>query len=105
MNLKTKLAKASNVTFRPIFTEQSLKQAGLNRYTFAVPVWADKGLIKKSAQKTFGVTVEGVKTIIYKGKPRRVRRSRVEKKGQSWKKAVVLVKEGQKIDLFERKEK
>lgn len=91
----------SNIIIQPILTEKSARLAAeLNQYTFKVRLDATKPEIKKAIKKLFNVDVEWVNTLIVKGKPRGMRwlnRGRTPR----WKKAIVKVKNGQKIDIFE----
>ncbi len=86
---------------RPIITEKSMLETSNNRYTFEVPRDATKGQIKQTVEETFEVKVIKVRTIITPGKKRRVGKSRREVKKPARKKAVVELKQGQKIDVFE----
>lgn len=71
------------------------------KYTFAVHKKADKGAIKKAINQLFNVTVVGVATSVVKGKTQRVGQRRQEINKTEWKKAIVEVKKGEKIALFE----
>jgi large subunit ribosomal protein L23 len=86
---------------RPIITEKSMSEIAQNRYTFEVDVNATKGQVKKAVEEAFGVEVLSVKTIKIAGKRRRVGKFRREIKRSDKKKAIVEVKKGQKIDVFE----
>ncbi|MCS7253072.1 MAG: 50S ribosomal protein L23 [Armatimonadota bacterium] len=91
----------SNIVIRPVLTEKSAKLAAeLNQYTFKVRLDATKPEIRRAVEKLFNVDVEWVNVMIVKGKPRGMRwlsRGRTAR----WKKAIVKVKDGQKIDIFE----
>jgi large subunit ribosomal protein L23 len=89
------------VVKRPIITEKSTAQAAGNKYTFEVDKRASKNEIKQAVEKLFAVTVLGVQTINIKGKTVRRGRRRTPTKQSDWKKALVTVKEGEKIELFE----
>ena|SRR6266446_8895176 len=91
----------NNVVIKPIITEQSMKNAGMHKFTFAVNKMADKLSIKNAVEKKFSVHVMSVATMVIKGKSRRVGKKRIEKKYSPWKKAVVRVKDGEKIDMFD----
>lgn len=69
-----------------------------NQYVFRVKQSANKIEIKKAVEKLFGKTVVKVNTANYEGKKRRERRPDYGKR-PDWKKAVVTLKEGDKIDL------
>lgn len=93
--------ETSEVLLRPIITEKSMRGANTGWYTFAVLQAASKEEIKKAVEGQFKVKVLKVKTIILKGKRRRVGKRREEIKESPWKKAVVKLGSEQKIDLFE----
>lgn len=84
---------------RPIFlTEKSNTLRDQNQVVFEVLRGANKIQIKTAVQKLFGVKVESVNTMIYRGKDRRMGRGYA--KMQNWKKAVVTLAEGENIDFF-----
>lgn len=84
---------------RPIFlTEKSNTLRDQNQVVFEVLRGANKIQIKSAVQKLFGVKVESVNTMIYRGKDRRMGRGYA--KMQNWKKAVVTLAEGENIDFF-----
>ncbi|MGB9668174.1 MAG: 50S ribosomal protein L23 [Thermosulfidibacteraceae bacterium] len=88
------------VIIRPIVTEKSVRLKEIeNKYTFEVHIKSTKKDIKDAIEKLFNVKVEGVNTMIVKGKRRRIGRKVV--KGKDWKKAIVKLREGDKIDFFE----
>ena len=70
-------------------------------YTFEVAREANKNQIKKVVEELFKVNVLGVKTIMMKAKSRKVGRMRRKVAGKPAKKAIVKLKSGEKIDLFE----
>lgn len=86
---------------RPIITEKSMSESAQNRYTFEVDKKASKGQIKKVVEEIFAVEVLSVKTAKIAGKRRRVGKFRREVRRADRKKAIIEVKQGQKIDLFE----
>jgi len=85
---------------KPIITERSayLKERG-NKIIFQVDVNANKRDIKKAVEKVFNVHVMDVNTLNVKGKVKRF--GRVFGKRPDWKKAIVTLKEGDKIELLE----
>lgn len=90
----------------PVITEKSILATALNNYTFKVDVGANKLQIKQAVEKLFKVEVLKVRTIKVKGKTKRVGKRRNNLiKASSWKKAIVTLKEGDKIDIFELTEK
>jgi large subunit ribosomal protein L23 len=70
----------------------------LNKYVFRVSPRANKIQIKQAIQKLFGKTVVSVNTCNYAGKKKRERRADFGRKAH-WKKAIVTLKEGEKIEL------
>lgn len=94
----------TNFKLKPIQTEKSLNQAKDGQYTFKVDISLDKSAIKRLLKEAFGVDCVKVKTISYKKTVSKNYRG-VKKTGKAYKKALVMLKEGQKIDLFEKKGK
>ena len=84
---------------RPLITEKSTGLQAENKYAFEVASGANKHQIKQAVGKAFGVTVTAVNVMIVRGKTRRVGRRQVST--PSWKKAVVTLKPGDKMGLFE----
>jgi large subunit ribosomal protein L23 len=90
------------VVRRPIISEKSTALAEVaGRYVFEVAVQANKQEIKDAVQRLFNVKVREVRTMIMHGKVKRV--GRFETKRANWKKALVTLAEGQKIDFFQTK--
>ncbi len=90
---------ATQVLKKPLVTEKStFRMNELGQYTFAVDRRASKGEIKAAVEKVYGVNVVSVNTMTDKGRYRRLRYGEV--KLPDVKKAVVRLKEGQKIELF-----
>lgn len=87
------------VLIRPIITEKSTILAGQDKYVFEVDPRANKTQIKEAVQLAFNVRVADVNTITMKGKPRRFGRRIVHR--PNWKKAIVTLVPGDKIELFE----
>ena len=69
-----------------------------NKYVFRVSPSANKGQIKEAVQKLFKKTVIAVNTCNYAGKKKRQRTASYGRKPH-WKKAIVTLKEGDKIEL------
>ena len=88
----------------PIMTEKSLKETKRGGFTFWVPRELDKIQIRNLIQRIFGVHVVSVKTINLKGGIKRNAKGQMQKV-KAGKKAIVILKEGEKIDLFEEKKK
>ncbi len=88
---------------RPIVTEKITRLQDQRQYAFEVLKDANKIEIAKAVEAKFKVTVTGVRTVIVKGKRKAqmTRRGRFEGRTATWKKAIVTLKEGDKIDYFE----
>ncbi len=84
-----------------LITEKSMLDAGNGKFTFKVLKTANKDEIKKEIEKRFSVNVTKITTNILKGKSIRVGARRNEKSLTAWKKAIVTLKKGEKIGLFE----
>ncbi|MFH1832665.1 MAG: 50S ribosomal protein L23 [Candidatus Levyibacteriota bacterium] len=92
---------AGQIIIKPIITEKSMNDVGKGKFTFLVAKDSNKKEIKKAVEEKFKVKVIGVSTIIIKGRSARVGIRRKEVKKADFKKAVVELLKGQKIDLFE----
>src|SRR5688572_17703408 len=91
----------SNIILKPIISEQSMKAVDGGKYTFVVAKFANKTEIRDAVTALFNVTVVAVATTTVKGKTKRVGARRTEVKDSIWKKAIVTVKKGETIALFE----
>lgn len=91
------------ILLRPIITEKMTELGDKRQYAFEVPLRVNKIEVGKAVEKKFNVKVTSVRTIIVKGKKKTqmTRRGRFEGRTKTWKKAVVTLKEGNKIDYFE----
>lgn len=91
---------AYKIIKRPLITEKStiIKEMH-NQLSFEVDRRANKIEIKKAVERIFKVQVEDVRTMNYQGKRKRLGRN--EGRRRHWKKAVVTLKPGQKIEFFE----
>ena len=87
---------------RPVISEKSTALAEVgNRYVFEVAMGANKELIRDAVEKLFKVKVKAVRTMVMHGKIKRLAKSTVKR--SNWKKAIVTVQAGQKIDFFQAK--
>ena len=95
--------KLTQVIRRPLLTEKMSilleKEPKHPKYAFEVDRKANKVQIKQAIEKRFSVKVEKVHTINYDGKFKRY--GRYEGYRNNWKKAVVTLKEGEKLEFFE----
>ncbi len=90
---------ARQVILRPVITELSMAATANGKYTFAVDPRANKTQIKQAVQEIFNVKVRSVHTMNVPGKERRVGVHLGRK--PDWKKAIVTLEEGQRIEFFE----
>ncbi|MGA3243030.1 MAG: 50S ribosomal protein L23 [Bacteroidota bacterium] len=88
---------------RPIVTEKITGLQDKRQFSFEVSLDANKIQIAQAVEKKFKVTVTSVRTMTVKGKRKTqlTRRGRFEGRKNTWKKAIVTLKEGDKIDYFE----
>jgi large subunit ribosomal protein L23 len=87
------------VLIRPVVSEKSMGLMEENKYTFYVDKNANKIEIKNAVEKLFKVSVLKVRTMTVRGKKKR--QGRFEGKTPDRKKAIVTLKAGDKIELFE----
>ena len=84
---------------RPLVTEKGTVLQAQGKYAFEVDRQADKHQIRQAVEKAFTVNVTAVNVVTMKGKRRRVGRQQILT--PTWKKAIVTLKAGQKIEIFE----
>lgn len=90
---------ARDVIIRPIVSEKSYSQIENHKYTFEVARDARKEEIRQAIEEIFKVHVTGVNTISMRGKLKR--QGRTSGRTRNWKKAVVTLREGDRIEVFE----
>ena len=93
------MARADEIIFRPIISERSMQLVEENKYAFFVDTRANKIEIKKAVEELFNVNVNAVHTVNVKGKKKRLGRN--VGRTPNRKKAIVTLKEGDKIEIFE----
>ena len=87
---------------KPVITEKTLDQYKKDRkVTFEVDLNANKLIVKKMIESVYGVEVDSVRVINRVGKYRRKRITRYFGKTKDQKFAILKLKEGNKIDIFE----
>ena len=84
---------------RPLKTEKTTGLQSRSKYAFEIAEEANKPLVKQAVEKAFKVKVTGVNVIRVPGKTRRVGRRQVLTR--YWKKAIVTLQAGDKIEFFE----
>ena len=90
-----------DVILRPVVSEKSYALLDEGVYTFVVAPDANKIEIRQAVEAIFGVTVTNVNTLNRKGKQKRQRRRLIMSKRPDTKRAIVTLREGDRIDLFE----
>lgn len=88
-----------NILIKPLISEKSFGKTSENKYTFIVDRSARKNEIAASCHDLFNVTVLGVNVSNRQGKVKRTKKG--EGKRSDIKKAVITLKKGDKINLFE----
>ena len=87
------------VLIAPVVSEKSYGQIAQNRYTFRVHKDAHKTQIRQAVEELFEVKVVGVNVVKMPSKPKR--RGMIKGTRPGWKKAIVELKPGDKIEIFE----
>jgi large subunit ribosomal protein L23 len=90
---------ASQIIIRPVVSEKSYVLATADKYTFRVHADAHKTQIKQAIEELFGVKVLEVRTLSVKSKPKR--RGYTAGRTRAWKKAIVQVRAGDTIPIFQ----
>ena len=97
---------AADIIIRPVVSEKSIDESGRGKYTFAVHKDANKIQIKSAIEELYAkekVTVVAVNVLTTKAKEKRrgTRRGRITGYTTPWRKAIVTLAAGQKIEFFE----
>jgi len=87
------------VLIRPVISEKSYALIAEGKYTFRVNDRAHKTQIAQAVEEVFGVGVAEVRTAKVRSKPKR--RGLTKGRSRSWKKAIVQLRPGERIELFE----
>ena len=102
---KVKVSKKDNTKdaykylIRPLVTEKATDLAQLNKYAFEVSKQANKIEVKKAIKALYGVDCLNINIMNYRGK--KTSNRRIEGKKKNWKKAIITLKQGDKIELYE----
>ena len=93
----------TGILYRPIVTEKMTALQGKRQYAFEVYPLANRIEIARAVEKKFNVTVTNVRTMVHKGKSKSqiTRYGRFAGRTSHWKKAIVTLKEGEKIEFFQ----
>ena len=90
---------ARQVLIAPVVSEKSYSLIEGNKYSFRVHDRAHKTQVRQAVEELFDVRVRGVNIVKVQPKPKRRGLSRGKKPG--WKKAIVQLREGDRIEIFE----
>jgi large subunit ribosomal protein L23 len=90
---------ARSILIRPVISEKSYALIAEGKYTFRVDDRAHKTQIAQAVEEVFGVDVAQVRTATVNPKPKR--RGLIKGRTRGWKKAVVQLAPGERIELFE----
>jgi len=90
----------SKILIKPLITEKATNLAVENKYVFVVARKANKIEVKKVIEGLYGVQVPKINIIKTKGK--KLRYGRTEGRTKKTKKAIITLKPGEKIDIFEK---
>jgi large subunit ribosomal protein L23 len=94
---------AHDIIVRPIISEKSMDESARGKYTFEVHGDASKIQIKAAVEELFKVQVTGVNVLTTKAREKRrgTKRGRIVGWTTPWRKAIVTLAAGQKIEFFE----
>lgn len=88
-----------DLLLKPVITEKTTMMMSDGKYTFKVPLRANKVEIRKAVEAVFNVKVKSVATLRTMGKVKRM--GRYIGKRSDYKKAIVTLQEGETIEFFE----
>lgn len=91
--------KLHDVIKKPLITEKAVRGKAFGQYVFAVAIQATKTDVKRAVETLFKVKVDAIQTLRVPGRAKRV--GKHQAMTSDWKKAVVTLKQGQSIELFE----
>ena len=89
----------AQILIKPVVSEKSYNQITENRYTFRVHPDAHKTQVRQAVEELFEVKVTSVNIVKMPAKPKR--RGAIKGTKPGWKKAIVELKAGDKIEIFE----
>jgi large subunit ribosomal protein L23 len=90
---------ATQVLIAPVVSEKSYERIADREYTFKVHKDAHKTQVRQAVEEQFGVKVERVNIVKVQAKPKR--RGLIKGTRPGWKKAIVKLREGESIQIFE----
>ena len=89
----------NEVLLAPVVSEKSYSLITDRKYTFKVHQDAHKTQVRQAVEELFGVKVQGVNIVKVQSKPKR--RGMIRGRRPGWKKAIVQLREGESIEIFE----
>ena len=89
----------NQILLAPVVTEKSYSLIGEGKYVFRIHPDAHRTQVRQAVEELFGVHVEGVNVLKVQPKPKRRGIRRGVRPG--WKKAVVQIREGEQIEIFQ----
>jgi len=89
----------NDIILKPVISEKTTEMAGMYKYAFRVSMNANKMNVARAIRELFGVKPEKVNIMRVRGKLRRLRYKYGKK--SAWKKAIVTLRPGDNIELFE----
>ena len=89
----------NEVLLAPVVSEKSYSQIADRKYTFKVHKDAHKTQVRQAVEQLFDVKVQGVNIVKVQAKPKRRGATKGMRRG--WKKAIVQLREGNTIEIFE----
>ncbi|MDY6935552.1 MAG: 50S ribosomal protein L23 [Spirochaetota bacterium] len=89
----------NDILVKPVVSEKTTVMSEENKYVFRVSMKANKHLVKKAVKEIYNVNPVKVNVMNVRGRRKRVRYQYGYTSG--WKKAIVTLREGDKIELFE----
>lgn len=96
---KTTSGQAYRVLVKPMVTEKATTLNSVNQYVFMVETTANKISVAKAIEEVYGVKPSSVNVIKMKGK--KINRGRITGKRKDFKKAIVTLKKGESISIYE----
>lgn len=90
---------SNDIIIKPVISEKTTGMMEENKYVFKVAFKANKLMVKKAINDLFGVKPEKVNVMVVRGKKRRLRFKFGNR--SAWKKAIVTLKPGEKIEIFD----
>ncbi|MCP4137140.1 MAG: 50S ribosomal protein L23 [bacterium] len=89
----------NDIIIKPVISEKTTGMMEFNKYVFEVPLNANKVMVRQAINELFGVKPEKVNMLVVRGKKRRIRYKFGNR--PAWKKAIVTLRAGDKIEIFE----